>query len=194
MRATKRAIVVTDMPFMSFQINIEETKRNAGRIIKEGGSDAVKLEGGLEVTEHIRALVGIGIPVMGHIGILDQSILLTGEYRVKGREEGERKKLLNDAKAVEEAGAFCVGLEAIPVDLAKEITQALRIPTIGLGAGVYCDGQSLLIDDLTGLSEGFQPKFVKKYANVRQVICDAVRTFIREVKEASFPDDTHSYH
>jgi 3-methyl-2-oxobutanoate hydroxymethyltransferase len=193
-RAIKRGLVVTDMPFISFQINVDETKRNAGRIIKEGRADAVKLEGGEEVAEHIRALVGIGIPVMGHIGVLDQSILLTGQYKVKGKTEQERGKLLRDAKAVEAAGACCVGLEAIPLDLAAEITHTLRIPTIGLGAGVHCDGQSLLIHDLIGLSEGFQPKFVKKYANVRQVICDAVSQFIREVKEASFPDDAHSYH
>lgn len=194
-RAAERAMVVADMPFMSYQINIDEAKRNAGRLIKEGGADAVKLEGGVEVAETIRALVGAGIPVMAHIGLIDQALKLTGVRRVRGKTEEDKEKLIKDAKAVEEASAFMVGLVFMTVDVAREITQMLKVPTNGIGAGPYCDGSSLNMYDIIGLSPaGFAPKFVKRYVNVRDIIADAVKQFIKEVKEVSFPDDEHSYH
>lgn len=193
-RAATRAMVVADMPFMSYQVNIDEAKRNAGRLIKEGGADAVKLEGGIEVAETIKAIVGAGIPVMGHIGIIGQSLKLTGTYKSRGGTQEDKEKLLKDAKAVEEAGAFMVGLEGITVDTAREIVQMLKIPTNGIGSGPYCDGGSLNIYDIVGIIVGFAPKFVKRYANVRDIIIDAVKQFMQDVRDGSFPDDEHSYH
>ncbi|MFC1941830.1 3-methyl-2-oxobutanoate hydroxymethyltransferase [Chloroflexota bacterium] len=193
-KAAARALVVADMPFMSYQTNIDEAKRNAGRLIKEGNADAVKLEGGLEVADTIKAIVDAGIPVMAHIGIIGQSLKLTGVYKVKGKSQEEREKLLKDAKAVEEAGAFMVGLEGITEDTAREISEMLKIPTTGIGAGRYCDGGSLNIYDIIGLTVGFKPKFVKRYANVRDIITDAVKQFINEVEEGVYPDEEHTYH
>jgi len=194
-RAARRAMVIADMPFMSCQINIDETKRNAGRFLKEGEADAVKIEGGIEVAETIRALVRAGIPVMAHIGLVGQALKLTGVRKVGGKTEEDRQRLLRDAKAVEEAGAFMVGLEFMTVDTAREITQMLKVPTSGIGSGPYTDGSSLNIYDVIGLSPpGFAPKFVKRYENVREMIAGAVRQFIKEVKDGSFPDEEHSYH
>jgi 3-methyl-2-oxobutanoate hydroxymethyltransferase len=193
-RAAERALVIADMPFMSYQVNIDEARRNAGRLIKEGGADAVKLEGGVVVAETIGALVGAGIPVMAHIGILDQSLKLTGVYKIRGRTQEDKEKLLTDAKAVEEAGAFLVGLDGMTADIAGEISRALRIPTCGIGAGPHCDGCSLNIYDVIGLTVGFEAKFVKRYVNVREIIFDAVKQFKKEVKEGSFPDEEHTYH
>lgn len=192
-RAAERAMVIADLPFMSYQVNIDEAKRNAGRLIKEGGADAVKLEGGVAVAEIIRAIVSAGIPVMAHIGMLDQSFKLTGVYKIRGRTEEDKKKLLEDAKAVEEAGAFMVGLDSIAADIAGEISRMLKIPTNGIGAGRYCDGCSLNIYDIIALTVGFEAKFVKRYVNVREIIANAVKQFMKEVKEGSFPDDEHSY-
>ncbi len=193
-RGAHRAMVIADMPFMSYQVNIDEAKRNAGRLIKEGRADAVKLEGGLERAETIKALVVAGIPVMAHIGIVGQSLKLTGEYKSRGKTQEDRDMLLKDAKAVEEAGAFMVGLEGITVDTAREISQMLKVPTNGIGSGPYCDGSSLNVYDVIGLTVGFAPKFVKTYVNARDTIINAVQQFVKEVKDGSFPDDEHSYH
>ena len=192
-KGAKNALVVIDMPFMSYQESIEQARRNAGRMIKESGAEAVKLEGGVKMKDVIRALVDIEIPVMGHIGLTPQSIHRMGSYKVQGKGE-EAEALIKDAKAVEEAGAFSVVLECVPRKLAKEITNMLSIPTIGIGAGPDCDGQVLVIHDLLGLFGEFRPKFVKSYLNIRQEMETAIKSFIEEVKEGVFPDDTHSFH
>lgn len=190
-RGRKKALVVVDMPFLSYQVSIEEAKRNAGRFVKEGMAEAVKLEGGEKVRDTIKAIVDMDIPVMGHIGLTPQSIHKLGGYRWQGREEEGRKNLLNDAKAVEEAGAFSIVLEGMPVLLAKAITETLSIPTIGIGAGPYCDGQVLVINDILGLNPEFKPMFVKRYADLYTVISDAVRQYKKEVEEVVFPGEEH---
>lgn len=192
-KARKKALVVADMPFMSYQISIEEAKINAGRMIQEGGAEAVKLEGGENMEAVIRALSDIDIPVMGHIGLTPQSIHRMGGYKIQGKEERQRQKLLADARAVERAGAFSLVLEAIPADLAQEITSSLQIPTIGIGAGLHCDGQVLVIHDVLGLSGSFRPKFVKQYVQLEPLIKKAVTAFIAEVKEEKFPTTAHSF-
>jgi len=192
-RGRRRALVVFDMPFLSYQTGIRDAVLNAGRALKETGCDAVKIEGGVEQAETIRALVDSGIPVMGHVGLQPQSVNVYGGYRLRGKTEDERKRILEDAKAVEEAGAFAVVLEKVPFDLAKEITETLRIPTIGIGAGKYCDGQVLVFHDLVGLFEEFKPKFVKRYAQLGKEAKEAVKKFIEEVKEGKFPDEEHSF-
>jgi len=192
-KARKKALVVADMPFMSYQVSIEEAKINAGRMIQEGGAEAVKLEGGENMEAVIRALCEIDIPVMGHIGLTPQSIHRMGGYKIQGKEERQRQKLLADALAVERAGAFSVVLEAIPAELAQEITQSLNIPTIGIGAGINCDGQVLVIHDVLGLSGSFRPKFVKQYVQLEPLIKKAVQEFIAEVKEEKFPNKGHSF-
>jgi len=192
-RGTKRALLVIDMPFMSYHESIEQAKRNAGRMMKESGADAVKLEGGIKVKEAIRAIVDIEIPVMGHIGLTPQSIHRMGGHKVQGKGE-EAKRLIEDARAVEEAGAFAVVVEGVPRELGKEITAMLSIPTIGIGAGPDCDGQVLVIQDLLGMFGGFRPKFVKSYMNLRQDMDSAIKNYIGEVKEGIFPDDARSYH
>jgi 3-methyl-2-oxobutanoate hydroxymethyltransferase len=192
-KARKKALVVADMPFMSYQVSIEEAKINAGRMIQEGGAEAVKLEGGENMEAVIRALCEIDIPVMGHIGLTPQSIHRMGGYKIQGKEERQRQKLLADALAVERAGAFSVVLEAIPAELAQQITQSLNIPTIGIGAGINCDGQVLVIHDVLGLSGSFRPKFVKQYVQLEPVIKKAVQEFVSEVKEEKFPTKGHSF-
>ena len=192
-RASKNSLVVIDMPFMSYQTSIEEAKRNAGRMIKQSGAETVKLEGGENMEDTIKAITDIDIPVMAHIGLTPQSIHRMGGYKVQGKEGSQREKLLIDALAVERAGAFSVVLEAIPNKLAEEITSKLKIPTIGIGAGVKCDGQVLVINDLLGLSGEFRPKFVKKYVNLEEIISKAVMEYISEVKKEVFPGDEHSF-
>ena len=192
-RGRKRALVVADMPFLSFQVSVEEAKRNAGRFLQEGGAEAVKLEGGVVVLQTIQAIVRMGVPVMGHVGLTPQWIHRFGGYRVQGKEKAEREAVLKDALAVEEAGAFSVVLEGIPADLAREITQRLSIPTIGIGAGVNCDGQVLVVHDMLGLFDMYTPKFVKKYADLKTVMAKAVKNFIAEVREKKFPDEKHSF-
>jgi len=188
-RKVKRALVVIDMPFMSYQVSIEEAKRNAGRMIKESGAEAVKIEGGISVKEVVKAIVDIDIPVVGHIGLTPQSIHKFGGYKI----QRQREKLLEDAKAIEEAGAFAIVLECIPEEIAKEITETLTIPTIGIGAGRYCDGQVLVIHDLLGLLGDFRPKFVKRYVDLRSIISKAVKEFIEEVKTGAFPTEEHIF-
>ncbi len=193
-KASESSLVVIDMPFMSYQISIEDARRNAGRMMKETGVEAVKLEGGAGMEDTIRAITDIDIPVMAHIGLTPQSIHRMGGYRVQGKEDKQREKLLADALAIERAGAFSVVLEAIPSKLGEEITKRLKIPTIGIGAGVRCDGQVLVINDLLGLSGEFRPKFVKKYVNLEEIISKSVKEYISEVRSEAFPGDEHSFH
>jgi 3-methyl-2-oxobutanoate hydroxymethyltransferase len=192
-RGRKRALVVGDMPFMSYQVNKEQALINAGRLFKEGGAEAVKLEGGVAVRETIQAIVVAGMPVMGHIGLTPQSVHQFGGYKIQGREKNRREEVLRDALAVEEAGAFAVVLEGMPTELAEEITARLSIPTIGIGAGMHCDGQVLVIHDMLGLFDDFTPKFVKRYADAKSMIGGAARQFIGEVREQKFPAEEHSF-
>lgn len=192
-RGVKRALVVADMPFLTYQTGRRDAIKNCGLAIKEGGAEAVKLEGGENIAELIEKLVGFGIPVMGHVGMTPQSYNQFGGYRIQGREIKQRKKIINDAKALERAGAFAVVLEAIPEDLALEITGQLSIPTIGIGAGAGCDGQVLVLHDLLGLFDDFKPAFVKRYANLKEISHNAIREYIKEVKTGKFPDKEHSY-
>jgi 3-methyl-2-oxobutanoate hydroxymethyltransferase len=192
-RGRKRALVIGDMPFMSYQLGKDEALRNAGRFFKEAGAEAIKLEGGVTVQESIRAIVDAGMPVMGHVGLTPQSVHQFGGYKIQGRDNERREAVLRDAVAVEQAGAFAVVLEGIPQDLAGEISQRLAIPTIGIGAGMQCDGQVLVIHDMLGLFDDFVPKFVKRYADVKQTMIGAVKEFVGEVKERKFPAQAHSF-
>ncbi len=197
-RARPRALVVGDMPFLSYQVGICDAIANAGRLLKEGGAEAVKLEGGVNIARVIKAVVNVDIPVMGHIGLTPQSVHRMGGYKVQGkkagRQPGARNRLIEDAQAVADAGAFAVVLEGVPMDLAGEVTEMLAIPTIGIGAGPHCDGQILVIHDLLGFSGNFSPKFVKRYANLEQTISDAVSAYISDVRDEAFPQDEHSFH
>jgi 3-methyl-2-oxobutanoate hydroxymethyltransferase len=193
-KGVARALVVIDMPFMSYQISIEDAKRNAGRMIKESGAEAVKLEGGMNMKGVIKAIADIDIPVMGHIGLTPQSIHQMGGYKVQGKADEQKRKIMEDAVAVEEAGAFALVLECIPTELATEITERVSIPTIGIGAGINCDGQVLVIHDVLGLSGDFRPKFVKSYVDLRAVISQAVGNYMDEVRKGKFPTDEHSFH
>ncbi|HYJ16347.1 MAG TPA: 3-methyl-2-oxobutanoate hydroxymethyltransferase [Candidatus Limnocylindria bacterium] len=192
-RGRKRALVIGDMPFMSYQVGKDDALRNAGRFFQEAGAEAIKLEGGVAVQESIRAIVDAGMPVMGHIGLTPQSVHQFGGYKIQGRDKERREAVLRDAVAVAEAGAFAVVLEGIPQDLASEISQRLAIPTIGIGAGLQCDGQVLVIHDMLGLFDDFVPKFVKRYADVKQTMLGAVKEFVSEVKERKFPAEEHSF-
>jgi 3-methyl-2-oxobutanoate hydroxymethyltransferase len=191
-RGARRALVVADMPFGSYQISPEEALRNAIRCVKEGGAQAVKLEGGEHVAETIARIAVVDIPVMGHVGLTPQSIHRMGGYRVQGRNADSRQQLLADARAVEAAGAFALVIEGVPADVGREITAALSIPTIGIGAGVHCDGQVLVMHDMLGLSDG-SPSFAKQYANLGSLAGQAARNFAEEVANAKFPDEAHSY-
>jgi 3-methyl-2-oxobutanoate hydroxymethyltransferase len=192
-RGRKRALVIGDMPFLSYQASKEQALQNAGRFLKEGNAEAVKLEGGVSVRETIRTMVDAGIPVMGHIGLTPQSVHRFGGYKVQGRDKERREVVVHDALAVEEAGAFSVVLEGMPLDLAQEITERLTIPTIGIGAGAHCDGQVLVAHDMLGLFDDFTPKFVKQYADLKQIMTGAVKDFIGDVKEKKFPTEEHSF-
>ena len=192
-RGAKNALVVVDMPFMSYEVTVEEAVRNAGRLMKEGRAGAVKLEGGVRVAEQIRAIVKAGIPVMGHIGLTPQSINVFGGFKVQGKSEEAARALIADAKAVEEAGAFAVVIEAVPAALAQMITDAVSIPTIGIGAGAGCDGQILVYQDMLGMFSDFTPKFVKRYANVGEVMREAFANYAAEVASGAFPTVEHTY-
>lgn len=192
-RGAKNALVVVDMPFMSYEVTVEEAVRNAGRLMKEGRAGAVKLEGGVRVAEQIRAIVKAGIPVMGHIGLTPQSINVFGGFKVQGKSAEAARALLADAKAVEEAGAFAVVIEAVPAALAQMITDAVSIPTIGIGAGAGCDGQILVYQDMLGMFSDFTPKFVKRYANVGEVMREAFANYAAEVASGAFPTEEHTY-
>lgn len=192
-RGAKNTLVVGDMPFMSYQVSVEEAVYNAGRLMKEGRCQAVKLEGGASVCPQIRAITNASIPVMAHIGLTPQSINAFGGFKVQGKSEEAAKKLLEDAKAVEEAGAFAVVLECVPAKLAELISKSISIPTIGIGAGAGCDGQILVYQDMLGLFSDFTPKFVKKYANVGEMMTQAFRDYIADVQEGSFPAPEHTF-
>ena len=191
-RGTQKALVIGDMPFLSFQISVTEAVRNAGRFL-QAGAEAVKIEGGIHVADRIKAIHQADIPVMGHIGLTPQSIHRMGGYRVQGREEQRAKNILGEAKAVEEAGAFGVVLEGVPLTLAKKITESLSIPTIGIGAGAYCDGQVLVLHDILGIIKDRQPTFVKHYADIKGQALDAIRRFKEEVEMGKFPSEEESY-
>lgn len=192
-RGAKNAMVVIDMPFMSYQASIYDAVVNAGRLMKEGRANAIKLEGGTEVCEHIRAITNAGIPVMAHLGLTPQSINALGGHRVQGKSADDAKKLLEDAKAVERAGAFAVVLECVPAKLAELITKKLTIPTIGIGAGVGCDGQVLVYQDMLGMYADFTPKFVKKYANLGSIMKEAFKNYIDDLNNGCFPQQEHTY-
>lgn len=190
-RGIKRAFLVADMTFGSYQISHEKGIENAIRIIKESGAEAVKLEGGKEFAPLIKKMVDIGINVMGHIGLMPQQVLSQGGYKIQGRHNDQ--KLIDDAKAIEEAGAFSIVLEGVVADVARKITESISIPTIGIGAGVGCDGQVLVFQDVFGMFDDFVPKFVKRYANVKEMIKNGTEKYIEEVKGEVFPDEEHSF-
>lgn len=192
-RGARRSLVVSDMPFGSYQVSPEDALRSAIRLVKEAGAQAVKLEGGVTMADTISRIVAAEIPVMGHVGLTPQAVHRMGGFRVQGRTEQGRARVIDDALAVQEAGAFCVVLEGVPGELAQEITERLEIPTIGIGAGVHCDGQVLVMHDLLGLHEGWMPSFVKQYANLGRLASQAVRLFIEEVQTSKFPDTEHTY-
>lgn len=192
-RGTNNAFLVGDMPFMSYQIDPLEAVRNAGRFMKEAGMDSVKLEGGQEIAPTIEAIVRAGIPVMGHIGLTPQSQSKLGGYRVQGKTAVSARKLLSDARDLEKAGCFAIVLEAVPAIVAKEISQRMHIPTIGIGAGSACDGQVLVFHDVLGLFNGKQPRFVKQFANLRQTIIEAFSLYRQEVLSKQFPAQEHTY-
>ncbi|MCI4444523.1 MAG: 3-methyl-2-oxobutanoate hydroxymethyltransferase [Candidatus Aminicenantes bacterium] len=194
-RARKRAMVIGDMPYLSFHLSLEDTIKNAARFIKEGGADGIKLEG---ASQHrlqlVKALVEAEIPVMGHVGLTPQSVQKIGGFKVQGTDEEKAEAIFCGALELEKAGAFAIVLESIPQELAREITAALKIPTIGIGAGPECDGQVLVINDLLGLTSGYLPRFVKKYVDLQTIISKAVNEFIHEVKEGYYPAQEHCYH
>ncbi len=192
-RGRQRALVIADMPFLSYRISVERAMENAGRLIQAGAA-AVKVEGGGDVVNRVRALTAAGIPVMGHLGMTPQSVNRFGGYTVQGREAAQAETFLTDAKALERAGAFSLVLEAVPAALAQSITQAVSIPTIGIGAGPHCDGQVLVLYDLLGLFDEFVPKFVKPYAHLKADALQALRRFKEEVERRKFPTDAESYH
>ena len=192
-RGAKNALVVADMPFMSYQTSVYDAVVNAGRLIKEGGAQAVKLEGGFEVTEQIKAIVDASIPVVAHSGLTPQSVNAFGGFKVQGKSEAAAQKLLDEARAVEKAGAFAVVMECVPAKLAAKITEELSIPTIGIGAGAGCDGQVLVYQDMLGLFSDFTPKFVKQFANVGEIVKGAFEGYIREVQEGTFPAQEHTF-
>ncbi|HEX5315961.1 MAG TPA: 3-methyl-2-oxobutanoate hydroxymethyltransferase [Candidatus Kapabacteria bacterium] len=191
--AREHAMVICDMPFMSFQVSVEEGFRNAGRIMKETGAGGVKIEGGERVADHVHRMSEAGIPVMGHLGLTPQSIHQFGSYRTRGITKEEATRLKRDAKALEDAGVFALVLEKIPAGLAKEITDSLKVSTIGIGAGPHCDGQVLVMHDLLGLTEEFHPRFVRRYASLAETVRDAVRRYDSDIKKGKFPNERESY-
>jgi 3-methyl-2-oxobutanoate hydroxymethyltransferase len=192
-RGASEALLIGDLPFMSYQPSVELAMISAGRLMKEGGMHAVKLEGGERVLESVSRLTAAGVPVMAHLGLTPQSVRAIGGFRVQGRTPSAAQRILHDARALEQAGAFSLVLEAVPPDVAREVTEALTIPTIGIGAGPHCDGQVLVIHDLLGLSFGRMPRFVKRYANLGEQAVEAMRRFAREVGDGTFPAPEHSY-
>ncbi|MFB0519240.1 MAG: 3-methyl-2-oxobutanoate hydroxymethyltransferase [Acidobacteriota bacterium] len=193
-RGCRRALLVADMPYLSYHIDIKETIRNAGRFIKEGGAEAVKVEGGKKRAEVISRILDIEIPVMGHIGLTPQSIHQMGGYRVQGSTLNKSLTLVEEARLLEKTGVFSIVLEGIPEEVARIITQEVSIPTIGIGAGKFCDGQVLVVHDMLGFFEEFHPKFVRRYANLQQEIGKAVKQFFTDVREGKFPSESESYH
>jgi 3-methyl-2-oxobutanoate hydroxymethyltransferase len=193
-RGLKRAHLTIDMPFMSYQVSPAQALETAGRLVKEGHAQSVKLEGGERSAPAISAIVDAGIPVVAHIGLTPQSVNALGGFRVQGRGDKAADQLLRDAQAVEKAGAFCVVLEMVPTEIAAIVTDAIGIPTIGIGAGVDCDGQVLVCNDLLGFDSSFKPKFVKRYANLESPMTEAVSEYVKEVREREFPTKSHTFH
>ncbi|MBQ6193641.1 MAG: 3-methyl-2-oxobutanoate hydroxymethyltransferase [Prevotella sp.] len=192
-RAVKRALIVCDMPFGSYQVDRKEGVKNAVRIMKESGCDALKLEGGVEIIDTVKGILDAGIPVMGHLGLTPQSINKFGTYAVRAKEEAEAQKLLSDAKLLAEAGCFAVVLEKVPAKLAEEVTKSIKAPTIGIGAGGFTDGQILVIDDMLGKTQGFSPRFLRRYANLNEVMTNAIGQYVTDVKSNDFPNEQESY-
>ncbi len=192
-RAVKNALIVVDMPFMSFQTSVDDAVRNCGRVMKEVGVGAVKLEGGAYIAEIVKHLVKIGIPVMGHLGLTPQSINKFGTYEVRAQGEPEADELLRDAKVLSDAGVFAIVLEKVPASLAKKVSESIPVPTIGIGAGPSCDGQVLVVYDMLGLTEEFKPRFVRRYAEMAGVMRGAFRAYIKDVKAGGFPTEKESY-
>ncbi len=192
-KGVNRAFLIGDMPFMSYQASDEDAVRNAGRFVKEAACQAVKIEGASEVLFRIKAIINSGIPVLGHIGLLPQSVNKLGGYKVQGKGHEEADRLMLDAVSLEKAGCFAIVIECVPSDVGRRITKELSIPTIGIGAGKYCDGQVLVTDDIIGRFDKFVPKFVKQYAKINDVIQDAVKSFKQDVEEGVFPSDEHSF-
>ena len=193
-RGLNQAHLTLDMPFMSYQVSPSQALRSAGRLVKEAGAQSVKLEGGARSAPAIEAIVTAGIPVVGHVGLTPQSVHATGGWRVQGRGAEAAERLRQDALAVQDAGAFCVVLEMVPAELAAELSAILEIPTIGIGAGPWCDGQVLVCNDLLGFDTRFQPRFVKRFAELEAPMIEAFRGYVSEVRAGSFPTDAHSFH
>ena len=192
-RGLARALLVTDMPYLSYELDVREAARHAGRFLKEGGAHAVKLEGGMDVAPTVKELVKVNVPVFGHLGLTPQAVNRLGGYKVQGRRPEDAERILTDARVLEAAGCCALVLECVPAELAKEVTKRLQIPTIGIGAGPHCDGQVLVSDDLLGLTEGAPTKFVKRYADLRAQSVKAVGDYCREVRDGSFPGPEHSF-
>jgi len=192
-KGAKNALIVSDMPFLSYHASIEQAVLNAGRIIKEGGANAVKIEGGSNFIPQIKAIVDAQIPVMGHLGLTPQSVNAFGGFKVQGKNELAAKKLIEDAVLLEKAGAFSITLEGIPEKVAELITNSVSIPTIGIGAGKYCDGQILVYQDMLGMFDDFIPKFVKQYANIGTVMREAISSYVKEVEEGTFPEEKYTF-
>lgn len=192
-RAASRALVIADLPFMSYQVTIKEALINAGRMMKEAGAHAVKLEGGKFISDTVKRIVDAGIPVMGHLGLTPQSIYKFGTYKVRAKAQEEADNLLRDAQLLEEAGAFSIVLEKIPSSLAKEVTETVSIPTIGIGAGPHCDGQVLVLHDMLGLNKGFSPRFLRRYDDLHSRMSSAVKHYIEDVKKGDFPNEKEQY-
>ncbi|MCG2588340.1 3-methyl-2-oxobutanoate hydroxymethyltransferase [Rhodohalobacter sulfatireducens] len=192
-RGVERALVIADLPFMSYQVTAKEALISAGRMMKEAGAHAVKLEGGKSICSTVQRIVDAGIPVMGHLGLTPQSIYKFGTYKVRAKEEQEADQLLEDAKALEEAGVFSIVLEKIPADLAKKVTDSVSVPTIGIGAGRQCDGQVLVIHDMLGLNKDFSPRFLRRYEDLHSKMTDAVTHYIKDVKSGDFPNVDEQY-
>ena len=192
-RGTKNAMVVADMPFLSYHVSVKEAVRNAGRFIQEGGAQAVKLEGGVERVDAVKAILDAQIPVMGHIGLTPQSVNQFGGFKVQGKDLETARKLLEDAQALDKAGVFSMVLECVPTALAKKVTEEVSVPTIGIGAGPYCDGQVLVVNDMLGMFSGHIPKFVKKYVDLQPLIMEALKAYKKEVEEGTFPGPEHGF-
>lgn len=192
-RGAKNTLVITDMPFMSYQTSVYDAVINAGRLMKEGRAGAVKLEGGAEFAEHISAIVKASIPVMGHIGLTPQSVNAFGGFKVQGKTNEAAQKLIDDAKALEKAGVFAIVVECVPAELGRAITEAVNVPVIGIGAGKYCDGQVLVYQDMLAMYDKMKPKFVKAYANIGEQMIEAFKAYDSEVKSGAFPTDEHSF-
>ncbi|MEX0944684.1 MAG: 3-methyl-2-oxobutanoate hydroxymethyltransferase [Balneolaceae bacterium] len=192
-RGVERALVIADLPFMSYQVTIKEALISAGRMMKEAGAHAVKLEGGRYVADSVKRIVDAGIPVMGHLGLTPQSIYKFGTYKVRAKEEKEADELLEDARLLEEAGVFSIVLEKIPTGLAKKVTEQLSVPTIGIGAGPHCDGQVLVLHDMLGLNKDFSPRFLRRYADLHSEMTRAVANYMKDVKSGDFPNENEQY-